>query len=369
MNQIPLVNLKRQYEYLKQEIQIAINDTLDSCHYINNERVRQFSQEFAQLHDCSYGLGCSNGTAALQLALEALKIEKGAEVIVPVNTFIASAEAIVLNGLKPVFVDIDPKSYLLSVDDLSKKVNDRTKAIMPVHLYGNHVPMEPLIELNNKFKQIYLIEDCAQAHLSSYRKKMVGSHGVISAFSFYPGKNLGAYGDAGIVITNDEKYYEYMKASLNHGRQDKYYHQFSGNNLRMDELQAAILSVKLKYLKKWSERRREIAKQYDEVFLNRGFKVAQQTPESETVYHLYIVEVSNRDEVQSKLKNQGIISGVHYPVPLHLQPAFGYLGYKKGDFPHAEKTSNRILSLPMCPELTDKEQQIIIETFLKFAGL
>lgn len=254
----------------------------------------------------------------------------------------------------------------MNVDQLEKVMTSKTKAIIPVHLYGTPCDMGSITKFAKK-NNLKIVEDCAQAHLGSFNEKKVGTWGDACTFSFYPGKNLGAYGDAGFIGTNDEKLYERMKALVDHGRKDKYVHDILGGNYRMDGIQGAVLSVKLKRLKEWTKKRQENAKLYNSLLTSEGFKVVENSPKQESVYHLYIVEVSNRQEVQKHLKEKGISSGVHYPIPLHLQPAYDFLDYKEGDFPVAEKICARIVSLPMFPELTEDQIKFIVKEFLHVA--
>lgn len=351
---VPFVNLEAQYQKIKSEILVKIEEVLDSRAFIQGKYVQQFEQEFVALHQAQFGVGCSNGTSAISVALEALGIGKGDEVITVVNTFFATAEAICNTGAKPVFVDMDPITHTIAVEQIESQITPRTKAIIPVHLYGNPCDMDSIMKISNQHN-LFVIEDCAQAHLATYRGKFAGSFGDMATYSFYPGKNLGAYGDAGIVLTKTEEHEKLLRKLVNHGRLSKYEHDMIGYNHRMDGLQGAVLSVKLKYLEKWTANRRNAAQRYDQLLSKIGVQRVQPTEGSEPVYHLYVVEVENRKEVVSHLKSSEIGSGIHYPIPLHLQPALSSLGYQKGDFPIAEKAAERILSLPMCGELSEEE--------------
>ncbi len=363
---IPLLDLKAQYKSIKPEIQKAINKVLDSNQFILGENVKKFEQEFAKFIRVKYAIGVGNGTDALYLALRACGISKNDEVILPVNTFIATAEAITLNRAKPVFVDIDTKTYNIDLQKMEKAITKKTKAIIPVHLYGQPADMSPILKIAKKHK-LWIIEDCAQAHGAKYKNEIVGSIGDIGCFSFFPGKNLGAYGDAGIITTNNKILAQKIYILRNHGRSEKYKHKIEGINSRLDEIQAAILRVKLKYLKKWNKARQKNAKIYDKFFKNiNDITTPQIIKNRKSVYYFYIVRLKNRKKIQEKLKEKGVSTGIHYPIPLHLQPAYKYLGYKKGNFLKAEKISNEILSLPMYPELTKKQIKFIIDIIKKY---
>lgn len=361
---IPLVDLKAQYESIKDEIGEAIQRVLDSMQFILGEEVIRFEEEFAKFCNVKYCVGVNSGTDAIYLALRALSIGEGDEVITVSHTFIGTVEPIGLVGAKPVFVDIDPDVYTIDVRKIEEVITVRTKAIVPVHLYGYPADMEPIIQIAQKYG-LEIIEDCAQAHGAEYEGKKVATIGDIGCFSFFPGKNLGAYGDGGAAVTNNEEVFKKVKMLRNHGRLKKYEHEFEGTNSRLDTLQAAILRVKLKHLEQWTERRIEKAKVYDELLKEVDEVIIPKVlPEAKHVYHLYVIRVKNRDKVQQRLKEKGIATGIHYPIPLHLQPAYKYLGYKEGDFPVTERLTREILSLPIYPELT-KEQQFLIVNALK----
>lgn len=363
---IPFLDLETQYKKIKPEIMAAVEDVFGSRAFIQGKYVRRFEEEFSQAIGVGGGIGCSSGTSALVLALAALGVKEGDEVITTPHTFFATGEAISILGARPVFVDIVSTDYTIDPCHIESAITGRTVAIAPVHIYGAPCDMTPILEIAQKY-DLAVIEDCAQAHLASYKGSMVGSLGDISAFSFYPGKNLGAYGDAGLVATSNEEVAGVIRKLLDHGRQSKYEHEMVGYNYRMDGVQAAILSVKLKYLKDWNRARRIAASLYNERLCPRGFKVAEHLSECEPVYHLYVVEVSNRYDVIKSLTSQGIDVGVHYPVPLHLQPALKHLGYRPGDFPNAECAANRVVSLPMCPEITEAQIDRVCGTFLEVA--
>jgi dTDP-4-amino-4,6-dideoxygalactose transaminase len=326
------------------------------------EELERFEEEFALFCNTKYAIGVANGSDALILALIACEIGEGDEVITVPNTFIATTEAITHVGGKIVFADIDPKTYTIDISKIEEKINERTKAIIPVHLYGQPANMDPIMRLAKKY-DLKVIEDAAQAHGAEYKGEKVGSIGDVACFSFYPGKNLGAYGDAGMITTNSEEIAKKVKLLRNHGRiTKKYEHEIEGCSSRLDNLQAAILRVKLKYLNNWNDSRRDNAKKYNELLNDTaGIVTPYEADYAKHVYHLYVIRTEKgRDKLREELKLKGVATGIHYPIPLHLQPAYSYLGYKKGDFLVTEKASEEILSLPMFAELTGEQ---ICETY------
>ncbi len=363
---VPFVDLAAQYDKIKPEILKTIEEVLDSRQFIMGEYEQKFSKEFCEIHGSKFGVGCSNGTSAITVALRSLDIGPGDEVITVANSFFATPEAIVEVGATPVFVDCESQGYGIDCVQLEAAVTEHTKAIIPVHLYGNPANMHEVKRIADKY-ELKIIEDCAQAHLASIDGKAVGTFGEFGTFSFYPGKNLGAYGDAGEVITQDEELLKLATMNINHGRTKKYEHDFCAGNFRMDGIQAAILSVKTKYISQWTDQRIAAAKKYDECIKTKGFKTIDVSEGSKCAYHLYPVEVSNRDEVMKVLKEKGIGCGIHYPIPLHLQPALDGLGYKKGDFPVSESSAERMVSLPIFPEITDAQINEVVEVFLGIA--
>jgi dTDP-4-amino-4,6-dideoxygalactose transaminase len=364
MRKIPLVNLQAQHNKLKGRLLRKIEEVIDSSEFILGRYVEEFEGQFAEAVGAKYAVGCSSGTSAVSLALEALEIGSGDEVITVSNTFFATAEAICNVGATPVFVDINPDSYTMSISALEKAITDKTKAIIPVHIFGIPCNMRELMKFAKKHG-LYVIEDCAQAHLAKFDGQHVGTFGHIGAFSFFPGKNLGALGDAGAIITNSAVYAEKIRKLRNHGRTGKYEHEIVGYNHRMDGIQAAVLSVKLEYLPEWTARRIQNAAIYDARLDNLGIKRTITPPEGQSVYHLYVVEIAKREVVVDYLSGCGIQTGVHYPTPLHLQPALNFLGGHHGDFPVTEAASKRILSLPMCPELLGKDIEYICDKLSK----
>lgn len=348
--QIPLVDLRAQYKALRGEIGEAISRVLESTDFILGPEVKALEEAFAGYLGARCAVGTSSGTSALMLALRAVGVGAGDEVITTTFTFTATAEAIWQVGARPVFVDIDPETLLLDTKVLEGAVTDRTRAIIPVHLYGNPCPMDEILSIAQRHG-LKVIEDAAQAHGATYKGKPVGTWGDVGCFSFYPGKNLGAYGDAGAVVTNEEWLARRVKLLLNHGRTTKYEHIEVGYGERLDTLQAAVLLVKLSHLTEWTTMRRRWAARYDEALARLGVPFVVPTKSSEPVYHVYATRVENRDRVLEGLRSRGIQAGVHYPIPLHLQPAYRYLGYQPGQLPVAERAAKQELSLPLYPEL------------------
>lgn len=365
MTPIPLVDLASQYEALKTDIHAAIHDVFRTGLYIQGPAVAAFEKAFAGKMSTAHGIGCANGTASLALSLEALGVGAGDEVITVSHTFIATAEAICHVGARPVFVDIEPAGYGMDPTLIEAAITPRTRAIIPVHLYGAPCDMDPILAIAHKH-DLKVIEDAAQAHFATYRGRCVGSLGDCGSFSFYPGKNLGAYGDAGFISTNRDETALLLRKLRDHGRTSKYEHDVIGYNQRMDALQAAILSVKLKHIDDWIAARRKIAAQYDARLRPAGFKTIVPLADSEPVYHLYVVEAYNRDAVAEALARDGIATGVHYPIPLHKQAALSKSGPHR-PLPVTEKTAAKIISLPIYPELTLQDVDRICDLFLTCA--
>ncbi len=362
---VPFLDLKAQYHSIRDEITAAVDRVLESTQFILGPEVSAFEEAFAHAHDSQYGVACNNGTSALHLALWALGIKRGDEVIVPVNTFIATAEAVMLCGATPVFVDHD-EYYHLDPEDLERKITRRTKGILPVHLYGQIANMPEIYSIAHNHN-ITIIEDAAQAHLASLNGKKVGAWGMATGFSFYPGKNLGAYGEAGAVITSNGGLAETMKRLRDHGSEKKYVHILAGHNYRMEALQGAILNVKLKYLEEWTEARRTAAALYNTLLADiPHISVPNVRDDTRHVYHLYVIQSANRDALQHFLAEHEIATGLHYPIPLHLQPCFKEIGYKEGAFPNGERSAKRILSLPMYPELRKEQIEFVAESIREF---
>ncbi|HKV64648.1 MAG TPA: DegT/DnrJ/EryC1/StrS family aminotransferase [Candidatus Acidoferrum sp.] len=354
--QVPFVDLAAQYPTIAPEINEAVAKVIQSTDFILGREVGLFEEEFAAYCEAKYAVGVDSGTSALELALRAYEIGPGDEVITAANTFIASALAISHAGAKPVLVDVDPYTYTIDVAGIAKAITTRTKAILPVHLYGHPAHMDPIRQLAEKYGLVVL-EDACQAHGARYKGKRTGSLGHAAAFSFYPGKNLGAFGDGGIVVTNDREIAKRLEMLRNYGQKEKYHHQFRGYNRRLDTIQAAILRVKLKYLEKWNASRRWNAKLYHESLEGAGVVTPVEAVGAESVWHLYVIRTENRDTLRESLISNGISPGIHYPIPIHLQPAYKDLGHKRGDFPITEGHAERILSLPMYAELTPESIQ------------
>ncbi len=349
---IPFVDLKAQYASIKSEIDPAVAGIIESCAFIGGPVAQRFEENFAAYMGAGHGVGASSGTAAIHLALVGLGIHDG-EVITACNTFIATGEAITHAGCKPVFVDVQEDTQLIDPAAIEAAITPKTRAIIPVHLYGQPADMDAIRAIADKHG-LKVIADAAQAHgamIDGERSKTLGD---VTTYSFYPGKNLGAYGDAGMVVVDDAELAGKMRALSNHGRQDKYLHFAEGWNYRLDGIQAAILDVKLRHLDEWTDRRRSRAARYNEHFADGVVTPITEMPGRHCVYHLYVIRCQNRDGLRDALQEKDIASGIHYPVPLHLQPAYEYLGYKKGTFPNAERVTDEIVSLPMCPQLTDE---------------
>ena len=361
MTDIPLVDLAAQHASIASEVDRAIDAVVGRSGFILGESVARFEEEFARFCGARYCVGVANGTDALELACRAAGIAAGDEVLVPVNTFAATAMALVRIGAVPRFVDCDPDTHLVDVGDAARRAGPRTKAIVPVHLYGQMVPIEQLTPLG-----LTVVEDAAQAHGTSREGRPPGSGGIAACFSFYPSKNLGAYGDAGAVVTDDEAFASRLRRLRNYGSEEKYDHPEPGFNSRLDGIQAAILSVKLARLADWNDRRRAAAARYDDLLRDVDEVTPPSTlPGNVHVWHLYVIRLPRRDEVLRSMHEQGIGAGVHYPRPLHLEGAFSSLGYKAGDFPIAERAAEQVLSLPLYPEITPEQQERVVEALRK----
>jgi dTDP-4-amino-4,6-dideoxygalactose transaminase len=373
--EVPFLDLKVQYKSIKNEIDTAIQKVLDNTAFILGPSVVEFEKEFAKIHNVKYCLGTSSGTDGNHLALWSLDIGPGDEVIIPANTFIATAWGATLCGATPVFVDCHPKSYNIDPGKVARAITKKTKAIVAVHLYGQPADMDALRKISEEYK-IHLVEDAAQAHLAEYKGKKVGGLSEVSSFSFYPGKNLGAYGEAGAVVTNDEDIFQKIKKLREHGQSKKYYHETFGHNYRMEGIQGAVLGVKLKYIDKWTNQRRRVADRYRELLNNlKQIILPVEMPDHKHVYHLYVIKVNVgdrrknqevRNNLQAYLQEQKISTGLHYPIPLHMQGCFEHLGHKQGDFPETEMLAESGLSLPMYPELSDEQIEYVADSIKKF---
>ena len=366
--QIPLVDLQAQYQPIKQEIMAAIEGALESMQLFLGPQSQAFENEFAQYCGCEYGVGVSTGTDALTLALRACDIGNGDEVVTVANTFIATVEAIALVGATPVFVDIDPETYTLDWRQLEQALTSRTRAIIPVHLYGHPADMQPVLD----FARIHgqrVIEDASQAHGAIYRGERVGSMGDIGCFSFYFSKNLGAYGEAGMCVTNDARLAETLRKLRDHGSLIRYQHEVLGVNARMDEIQAAVLRVKLRYLERWNAARQAHANFYTEQLRGVVEAVPVVLPWATHVYYVYVVQVRERDLFRKALEQEGVATGIHYPIPIHLQPACAQYGYVRGMLPMTEAVTERIVSLPMYSELTTEQAQMVVNAVKRSIAL
>lgn len=361
---IPLVDLKAQYKDIKSEIDSAIRDVLTTTAFIGGEEVRKFEDEFAAFCEARTCVGVANGTDALFLILQTFGISTGDEVITTAHTFIATTEAVSVLGAVPIFVDIKPNTMLMDADKIEAAITPRTRAIIAVHLYGQMCEMDKITAIARRHKLI-VIEDAAQAHGARWQGKRAGSIGDAACFSFYPGKNLGAYGDAGAVISNDEDLIHRVRMLANHGRAEKYTHQLVGYNSRLDNLQAAILRVKLRHLDEWNAARRRHAEVYTRALTDSGLNLPDVHPDAEPVWHIYAVRSNQRDALQKELKDKGIETGVHYPIPLHLQPAYRHLNIAAGSLPVTEKAALEVLSLPMYAELTSDQLERVLDAIIE----
>ena len=352
---VPFLDLKAQYESIRDEIAVALQHVLDNTAFADGPFVEEFEKEFASFCKCEFAIGVGSGTTALWMVLSGLGIGQGDEVITAPNTFIATVEAVSCCGAKPIFVDIDEQTYTINPEQLETAITPRTKAIIPVHLYGQMADMDSILKIARKHG-LFVIEDACQAHGAEYKGYRAGSMGDAGCFSFYPGKNLGAYGEAGAIVTNNAELAKKMRMFRDHGQVKKYYHSIIGWNARMDGFQGAVLRVKLKYLSAWNEERRRNAQLYSELLSEVNNVITPMEADyAKHIYHIYAIRTQNRDSFISTLAEKDIYCGIHYPIPVHLQQAYRYLGYGMGSFPLAEKCAEEVASLPMFPELS-KEQ-------------
>jgi dTDP-4-amino-4,6-dideoxygalactose transaminase len=382
---VPFIDLKAQYDSIQEDIQTALNKVLESTAFSGGPFVAQFEKEFAAYCGCKHAIGVGSGTDALWVTLLALGIGPGDEVITVPNSFIATAEAISYCGARPVFVDIDEQTYNMDPNKLEDYLNRRfapfasrsvpfamrsapkPKAVIPVHLFGQPADMDSIMEIAQKYG-LFVVEDACQAHGAEYHGKKAGSIGNAGCFSFYPGKNLGAYGEAGAVVTNNDTLAEKIKIFRDHGQPVKYCHECIGWNARMDGFQGAVLGVKLRYLDEWNESRRRNARRYNNFLSSiEGIKIPKEAEYTRHVYHLYVIRTENRDELIRNLTEKNISCGIHYPLPIHMQKAYEFLGLQKGSFPVSEKYAGELVSLPMYPELTDEQIAYVVEEIKNFA--
>lgn len=364
--QVPFMNIRAQNASIGDELNTAVQEVIETGAFAAGPFVKKFEEQFAQSHNARYCVGVNSGTAALHLALWALNIGAGDEVIVPGNTFIATAEAVSLTGATPVFVDCEKEYFNLDPELIQGAITKKTKAIIPVHLYGQAAKMDTIVRIAVE-NNLLLVEDCAQAHTATCNKQYVGTFGNAGCFSFYPGKSLGAFGEAGAIITHDESLYEKMQALKDHGSSKKYYHDYIGHNYRMEGLQGAVLTVKLKHIDAWTQTRIANAALYKER-LNKcpGISLPEVMENVKHVWHLFVVRSQKRDALAEFLKDRGVFTGIHYPIPCHLQKAYSPLGYKKGSLKNSETIANEILSLPMSETLTPEEIQYVSECIQEF---
>jgi dTDP-4-amino-4,6-dideoxygalactose transaminase len=362
---IPFVNLQAQYRSIKEEVDCAIVRVLDTSQFVLGKEVAALEEEFASYLGVPLAIGVNSGTSALHLALLAAGIGVGDEVVTVPFTFVATVGAIEYTGARPVFVDIDPVSYTMDPALLARAITPRTKAIVPVHLYGQTADMDSILKLASAY-EVPVIEDAAQAHGAKYKARHAGTFGEMACFSFYPGKNLGAYGQGGMVVTRNAEHARIIRMLRNWGAEQKYHHVIRGYNYRLDGIQAAILRVKLKHLNDWNEARRMHARRYDVGLLGTAVRTPIEMSYARHVYHIYAVRTKNRHALQCVLKAAGIETGIHYPFPVHLLPAYADLGYCKGDFPRAEEAAAQVLSLPMHPELQHVQVDAVMNAIRSF---
>jgi dTDP-4-amino-4,6-dideoxygalactose transaminase len=365
---IPLLDLQAQYAAIKSEVEAAIAEVLDSQQFILGPKVEQCEKAVAAYSSCSHGVGVSSGSDALLACLMAEDIRAGDEVITTPYTFFATAGAIARLGATPVFVDIDPASYNMDPAQIAAKITKKTRAVIPVHLYGQMADMDPILQVARD-RQLVVIEDAAQAIGAEYKGRRAGSMGHYGCFSFFPSKNLGAAGDGGMIVTNDRKCAEKLRVLRNHGSDPKYYHKIVGGNFRLDAVQAAIVTVKLRHLDTWTAGRQRNAKKYDQLFAQAGIPaVPPAVSTTRHVFNQYVVRVPERDALQAHLKNEGVGTEIYYPVPLHLQECFAYLGNRAGAFPESERAAKETLALPVFPELTERQLADVVRCIRNFTN-
>jgi dTDP-4-amino-4,6-dideoxygalactose transaminase len=361
--QVPLLDLKAQYATIKDEVLAAVSEVLETQICIGGPKVAELEKKIAAISDCKFAVGASSGTDAILNSLMSLEIGSGDEVITTPFTFFATVGCIARTGAKPVFVDIDPRTFNINAELVASAVTKKTRAIMPVHLFGQMANMDPIMKIAKKHN-LAVIEDAAQSITSTYKGKKAGSMGTVGCFSFFPSKNLGGIGDGGMIVTNDEQLYNRLFIMRNHGSKPKYYHKYVGGNFRLDPIQAAALLVKLPHLGEWSEARRHNAAYYDEKFKGTVVKAPYISPDCVTIYNQYCIRVPKRDELLAHLQKNKIGCEIYYPVPMHVQECFKYLGYKKGELPESEKAAKEIMAIPVYPELTDEMKNYVVKAIL-----
>jgi dTDP-4-amino-4,6-dideoxygalactose transaminase len=365
---VPFIDLKTQHRVLRDELDQAIRRVMERCDFALGEDVVRFEEEFAAFCGTRYAVGVGSGLSALEMSLRAFAIGPGDEVIVPAHTFIATAAAVTFAGARPILVDVDPTTYNLDVGWVQAAITPRTKAIIPVHLYGLPAEMDAILRLADKHGLV-VIEDACQAHGATYKGRRAGSLGHAAAFSFYPTKNLGGCGDGGMLVTDDKQIAEQVRAMRNCGQRQKYHHELPPFNHRMDTLQAAILRVKLRYLEGWIEARRRNAALYTQLLAGTDVVTPVEMPEATHVYHLYVIRVPQRDALQTHLRERGIGAAIHYPVPVHLQPFYAEDGFRQGQFPATEQVCDEILSLPMFPEMAAEQVRYVAGAVIEYGAV
>ncbi len=364
---IPFVDLKAQYQSIKKEIDQAIETVISETAFIGGKYVKNFEKEFAETYGVKHCISVANGTDSLYIIMKMLGIKEGDEVITSAYSWISSSETISQTGATPVFVDIEQDYFTFDANLIESKITNKTKAIIPVHIHGQMCDMDKIMELSKKYN-LHIIEDCAQSHFSEFKGKRAGTMGIASSFSFYPGKNLGAYGDAGCILTNNDELADKFRMYATHGALKKHDHQIEGINSRLDGMQAAILSAKLPHIFEWTAKRKSRAALYTKLFENNKFlTIPSVRPETEHSFHLYIIRLhTKREELQEYLKKEGIETAIHYPNILPVMPAYKYLNYSSSDFPIAFANQSTILSIPLYPELTDEQVKYVVDTINKF---
>lgn len=355
---VPFLDLKAQYRSIKAEIDSAVFGILESSQFVLGDEVAAFEREFAAYSGAAHGVGVNSGTSALHLALLAAGVGPGDEVITVPNTFVATVAAIRYTGARAVYVDVDPATFTMDPRRVEAAITPRTKALIPVHLYGQPADLDPIVEMARR-RKLLVIGDAAQAHGAQYRGRPIGGLTDLACYSFYPGKNLGAYGEGGMVVTGNEAYARTIRMLRDWGQDRKYHHLLAGYNYRLEGMQGAILRVKLRHLERWTEARRAHAARYNQLLRDTDLGLPAEMPGTRHVYHVYAVRTRRREALMKALGEQGIQTGIHYPVPVHLQPAYADSAYPRGSFPHAEKAAEEVLSLPMYPEMTEEHLQAV----------
>jgi dTDP-4-amino-4,6-dideoxygalactose transaminase len=361
--EVPLLDLKAQYTTIKGEVLAAVSEVLESQRCIGGPKIIELEEKIAAISDCRFAVGTSSGTDAILNSLMSLDIGVGDEVVTTPFTFFATVGCIARTGARPVFTDIDPKTYNINPDLIEQAITKRTRAIIPVHLFGQMADMDPIMEIANKYN-LAVIEDAAQSITSTYKSRKAGSIGTVGCFSFFPSKNLGCAGDGGMIVTNDEDLYNRLRIMRNHGAKPKYYHKFIGGNFRLDPIQAAVLLVKLPHLDNWSESRRRNAAYYDRKFEGSVIQIPYINSDCTTIYNQYVIRIPRRDDVLAYIREKNIGCEIYYPVPAHLQECFEYLGYKRGDLPESEKAAKEVMAIPIYPELTEQMKEYVVETII-----